>query len=73
MLPEERDAAYLWDMRDAARDIINWVQGLSYEQFCNNEMLHSAVERKLEVFGGGGRSSLDGKTKGTSRNTLERY
>lgn len=51
MLPEERDAAYLWDMRDAARDIINWVQGLSYEQFCNNEMLHSAVERKLEVFG----------------------
>lgn len=39
MFPEERDAAYLWDMRDAARDIINWVQGLSYEQFCNNEML----------------------------------
>jgi len=51
MLPEERDAAYLWDMRDAARDIVGWVQGVTYEQFCNNEMLHSAVERKLEVFG----------------------
>ena len=51
MLPEERDAAYLWDMRDAARDIVGWVQGVSYVQFCNNEMLHSAVERKLEVFG----------------------
>jgi uncharacterized protein with HEPN domain len=51
MLPEERDAAYLWDMQDAARDIINWVQGVSYEQFCINEMLHTAVERKLEIFG----------------------
>ena len=51
MLPEKRDAAYLWDMRDAARDIVNWVQSVSYEQFCSNEMLHSAVERKLEVFG----------------------
>lgn len=51
MLPEERDAAYLWDMGDAARNIIDWVQGVSYEQFSNNEMLQSAVERKLEVFG----------------------
>jgi uncharacterized protein with HEPN domain len=24
---------------------------VTYEQFCTNEMLHSAVERKLEVFG----------------------
>jgi uncharacterized protein with HEPN domain len=51
MLPEERDAAYLWDMREAARDIVGWVQGVTYEQFCSDEMLHSAVERKLEVFG----------------------
>lgn len=51
MLPEERDAASLWDMCDAARNIIVWVQGISYEHFCENEMLRSAVERKLEVFG----------------------
>ncbi len=51
MLPEERDAASLWDMCDAARDIISWVGGISYDHFCENEMLHSAVERKLEVFG----------------------
>ncbi len=38
-------------MRDAASEIIGWVQGATYEQFCNNEMLHSAVERKLEIFG----------------------
>jgi uncharacterized protein with HEPN domain len=51
MLPEERDAAYLWDMREAARDIVGWVHGVTYEHFCSNEMLHSAVERKLEVLG----------------------
>jgi len=51
MLPDERDAAFLWDMREAARDIVGWVRGVTYEQFCENEMLHSAVERKLEVFG----------------------
>jgi uncharacterized protein with HEPN domain len=51
MLPETRDAAYLWDMREAARDIVGWIQGVSYEQFCQDEMLHSAIERKLEIFG----------------------
>jgi uncharacterized protein with HEPN domain len=30
---------------------VGWVKDVSYEQFCNDEMLHSAVERKLEVFG----------------------
>lgn len=51
MLPEGRDAAYLWDMREAARDIVGWVRNLRYDEFCSNEMLHSAVEWKLEVFG----------------------
>ena len=51
MLPETRDAAYLWDMREAARDIVGWIKGVSYEQFCKDEMLHSAIERKLEIFG----------------------
>lgn len=36
MLPEERDAAYLWDMREAARDIVEWVHGVTYEHFCSN-------------------------------------
>lgn len=59
MLPDERDAAYLWDMREAARDVVEWLRDLNYEQFCENEILHSAVERKLEVFGeAAGRISL---------------
>jgi uncharacterized protein with HEPN domain len=60
MRPENRDAAYLWDMRDSARDIVEWIQSVSYEEFCSNEMLHSAVERKLEVFGeAAGRVSIE--------------
>jgi uncharacterized protein with HEPN domain len=38
-------------MQHAAQDVVGWVQSLTFEQFCNNEMLHSAVERKLEIFG----------------------
>ncbi len=60
MRPENRDAAFLWDMRDAARNIVDWVQSVNYEEFCSNEMLHSAVERKLEVFGeAAGRVSIE--------------
>jgi len=59
MLPDVRDAAYLWDMRQAARDIVGWVSDLTFDEFARNEMLHSAVERKLEVLGeAAGRVSL---------------
>lgn len=51
MQPEERDAAYLWDMREAARDCLQFVAGATYEEFCNNRMMHSAVERRLEILG----------------------
>lgn len=71
MLPEKRDAAYLWDMREAARDIVGWVKDVSYEQFCNDEMLHSAVERKLEVFWRGGWTSFRANARDSSRNSVE--
>ena len=51
MQPEQRDAAYLWDMREAARDCLQFVKGADYEQFCGNRMMHSAVERRLEILG----------------------
>jgi uncharacterized protein with HEPN domain len=52
MQPEdERDAGYLWDMREAARDCIDFVKDASYEQFSENKMMHSAVERRLEILG----------------------
>jgi hypothetical protein len=32
MLPEERDAAHLWDMLSAAREVRTMLQGVSLEQ-----------------------------------------
>jgi len=29
MQPENRDLAYLWDMREAARDVVEFVHGLA--------------------------------------------
>ncbi len=51
MLPDKRDAAFLWDMREAARDCIEFVKAATYDEFCVDRMMHSAVERRLEILG----------------------
>jgi uncharacterized protein with HEPN domain len=51
MLADKRDAAHLWDMREAARDCLEFVKNATYEQFCADRMMHSAVERRLEILG----------------------
>ena len=51
MRPEEHDLAYLWDMREAARDIITFVKGIKYARFIQNRMIRYAVERQLLVIG----------------------
>jgi uncharacterized protein with HEPN domain len=48
---EERDAGYLWDMREAAPDCLDFVKEATYAQFSENKMMHSAVERRLEILG----------------------
>jgi uncharacterized protein with HEPN domain len=48
---DERDAGYLWDMREAVRDCIAFVSDATYEQFSSDKMMHSAVERRLEILG----------------------
>lgn len=45
MQPSERDAAYLWDMIDAGKDILDFIQDIEYFQFERNKMLRYAVER----------------------------
>jgi len=37
MQPEYRDRAYLWDILDAARDIIEFIQDLSFDQFAEDK------------------------------------
>lgn len=51
MLPEDRDAALLWDMREAARDIVAFMQGVEFIHFTANKILRYAVERQLLVIG----------------------
>jgi uncharacterized protein with HEPN domain len=72
MLPDESDASYLWDMREAAHDCVEFVRDVTYDQFCANKMIYSAVERRLEILGeAAGRVSEAFQAK-PSRNILER-
>jgi uncharacterized protein with HEPN domain len=51
MHSESKDAAYLWDMLDAARAIQGFVVSRSFEDYGNDRMLRGAVERHLEIIG----------------------
>jgi len=51
MLPEPKDAAYLWDMLDAARAIQKFVVSRSFEDYKSDRMLRGAVERHVEIIG----------------------
>jgi uncharacterized protein with HEPN domain len=47
----DRDAAYLWDMRESAILVTEFLKGVSHAAFVENKMLRSAVERQLEIIG----------------------
>jgi uncharacterized protein with HEPN domain len=51
MRPEDRDAALLWDMIEAAKDIRDFVEGISAETFVLDKKIRYAVERQLLVLG----------------------
>lgn len=51
MRPETRDLAYLWDMRQAAREIGEFLRGVTYTKFEKEKMLRYAVERQLMIIG----------------------
>ena len=58
MQPDQRDAAYLWDMLDAARMVEQLRSGLDFAQYSNDRRTQLAVERSLEIIGvAGGRVS----------------
>jgi uncharacterized protein with HEPN domain len=49
--PDEQVKAYLWDIRDAAREVAGFVRGVKYEEFEKNKVLRYAVERQLRLIG----------------------
>lgn len=51
MQPEERDAAYLWDMLQASQNILDFTRGVSPAEYSSNKMLRMAVERGFQILG----------------------
>lgn len=51
MRPEARDAAYLWDMLDAAHRAVDFTRGTTFAAYLENRMLQYAVERAIEIIG----------------------
>jgi len=47
----EQAQSYLWDMREAAREITGFMRGIKFHEFEKNKMLRSAVERQLLIIG----------------------
>jgi uncharacterized protein with HEPN domain len=43
--------AWLWDMREAAKAILMFIDGVDFETYVASDVLHSAVERKFEIIG----------------------
>lgn len=51
MRPEDRDAAYLWDMREFARDALLVVRNVEFERLEKDTVRRLALERALELVG----------------------
>jgi len=51
MPPEKGDAAYLWDMLDAARAAQQITAGVDFDEYLKNRTLQLATERAIEIIG----------------------
>jgi len=60
MLPEDRDAAYLWDILDAATTSLEFISGLSLHDYLKDRKLQLAIEREIEIIGEAARRLSDG-------------
>jgi uncharacterized protein with HEPN domain len=48
---EKEDAAYLWDMLDAARSVVEFAAGMRYAEYLGDRKTQVAVEREVEIIG----------------------
>jgi len=51
MPPDERDAAYLQDMLEAAQKVCSYVKGKTLRHYTDSALLRDAVERNVEIIG----------------------
>ena len=59
MRPESGDAAYLWDMRDAAKALQGFVAGVQPREYTASRLLQAGVERQIEIIGEAARRVSD--------------
>lgn len=62
MRPEERDLAFIWDMWQAARDILELTDGMSFHAFSADKRTRLAVERLLVIIGEAARRVSDAQS-----------
>ncbi|MDA8078621.1 MAG: DUF86 domain-containing protein [Nitrospiraceae bacterium] len=51
MRPDERDAAYLWDMMEAAKTVLDFTRDQTFDRYQQDKKLRLAVERGIEIIG----------------------
>lgn len=51
MKPEDRDAGYLWDMLEAARETRELMLGITLQMLLSDNRTQRALERTLEIIG----------------------
>ena len=50
-MPQRSREAYLWDIADSCRAIVDFVKGQNLSDYQENRMLRRAVERELSIVG----------------------
>lgn len=51
MTRTDKDLGYVWDMCDAACQVVEFSVGKSFDDYAKDKMLRLAVERLLEIMG----------------------
>jgi len=46
-----KDKAYLWDIREACKEILEFIEGVTFLEFTNKKIIRYAVERQILVIG----------------------
>jgi uncharacterized protein with HEPN domain len=59
MRPEDRNIALLWDIREVAREIVEFMKGTTHHPFTSQKVLRYAVERQMMVIGEAARRVSD--------------
>jgi len=63
MQADDRDISLLWDMREAAKEAVEFVEGVSFERFASDKKLRYAVGRELIIIGEAGKRVSPGFKK----------